>query len=742
MDPPKTKSKTSNDADQKTLFVRAIPYTTTGEQLTDFFSNFAPVKHSAIVTDAGNNSKGFGFVTFPTNEDCKIALDSCKLHKYNDKLLLAEYAKKRQRKPMLKSNNKDKHLNENITTKNHDNHDDTHNKKRNPRLIIRNLPWKVKKPKLILKYFQRFGSVLNSIIPRGENSRMSGFAIITMKKQKAAKAAVDYYSKNPLKIFDREVAIDFAISKDKWIEYRKTLQDKSVSNNGKNSKTVEKHINDSKDESGNSAKESDDDNDDKTLDEKSDYESDEEDSVTDEEKLSNNHPQNGTGIGSNNQDEENQFEKRPPKNTVEPYLIFVKNLPYDATSKSLTEHFEQFGKIKYALPVIDKKSGLAKGTGFISFYEKESFDNCLNNAPDANHISMLISDDVPPLYVFEGRILSIASAVSKERASVLTEQNSKKRLENLGKLPDEKDKRNLFLLNEGRITENSKVFKLGLISKKDMSIREQSYNLRIFQLNKNSSLHLSLTRLAVRNIPRSLTEKGLKALGRKAIVEFAKEVKGNKRQPLSKEELTRSTRFKQINEIPNDNTTENSALKKKKTKNTGVIKQAKIMIEIKDGGKEGRSRGYGFLEFRDHKHALMGLRWLNAHEVTEEEILEGLDEEGTQSFEYNSQNKRRLVVEFAVENSLVAKRRREAKTKQLYLGKNSSNNRNEYSTGQHGSRKYENVTRSIYNSQKRKRNDNEIEKIDSNGNHSNFKRKRLGKQNNKSGNFKKSQVAQ
>ncbi|EGV61979.1 hypothetical protein CANTEDRAFT_115436 [Yamadazyma tenuis ATCC 10573] len=149
-----------------------------------------------------------------------------------------------------------------------------------------------------------------------------------------------------------------------------------------------------------------------------------------------------------------------------------------------------------------------------------------------------------------------------------------------------------------------------------------------------------------------MNSKALKALGRKAVVQFATEVKNGLRQPLSKEEVTRSIDNKHDNKDPEE-------AKPKKSKNAGVVKQAKVVMEVKGSGEVGRSRGYGFIEFRDHKVALMGLRWLNAHEVGIEEILEGLNDEERKLAELTGLNKRKLIVEFAVENSQVVKRRRD-----------------------------------------------------------------------------------
>lgn len=81
-------------------------------------------------------------------------------------------------------------------------------------------------------------------------------------------------------------------------------------------------------------------------------------------------------------------------------------------------------------------------------------------------------------------------------------------------------------------------------------------------------------------------------------------------------------------------------------------------MEVK-GTSVGRSRGYGFIEYKDHKSALMGLRWLNAHEVSKEEILDSLTKEEASAVVLDKFEGRRLVVEFAIENANVVKKRQE-----------------------------------------------------------------------------------
>ena len=124
------------------------------------------------------------------------------------------------------------------------------------------------------------------------------------------------------------------------------------------------------------------------------------------------------------------------------------------------------------------------------------------------------------------------------------------------------------------------------------------------------------------------------------MVGFAKDVKSGLRAQLSKEEEARGG--EEMRE----------AEKQRKAKGKGIVRQAKIVFEGREGSKvsedsgAGRSRGYGFVEYSSHRWALMGLRWLNGHAVTSA-----------------AGKKQRLIVEFAIENAQVVARRKEKEEK-------------------------------------------------------------------------------
>ena len=252
--------------------------------------------------------------------------------------------------------------------------------------------------------------------------------------------------------------------------------------------------------------------------------------------------------------------------------------------------------------------------------------------------------------------------MGKSEASRLTEEGTKRRHTR------DNDKRRLYLLSEGTIAKGSPLYQK--LSPSEIAMREASAKQRKTLIQSNPSLHLSLTRLSIRNVPRSITSKDLKALARDAVVGFAKDVKARSRKALSKEELHRD--YEGMKQAEQD----------RRLKSKGIVKQAKVVFEGREGSKVqeaegvGRSRGYGFIEYYTHRCALMGLRWLNGHAIGTAG-LQGLDRAGLPEVQ---DRKKRLIVEFAIENAQVVGRRKERETKaQANSGGKRSGVNSEYS---------------------------------------------------------------
>ena len=59
------------------IFVGNIPYTTTGDDLSELFGEFGEVNDARVITDRGTGrSKGFGFVDMPNDSDANEAMKS------------------------------------------------------------------------------------------------------------------------------------------------------------------------------------------------------------------------------------------------------------------------------------------------------------------------------------------------------------------------------------------------------------------------------------------------------------------------------------------------------------------------------------------------------------------------------------------------------------------------------------------------------------------------------------------
>lgn len=196
--------------------------------------------------------------------------------------------------------------------------------------------------------------------------------------------------------------------------------------------------------------------------------------------------------------------------------------------------------------------------------------------------------------------------------------------------------------------------------------RAESYNARRALLGSNPLLYVSKTRLSIRQIPTFVTERMVKRLAMHAIQAFDEEVVSGSRIGLSEEEMAR------------DEATPNGDKIRKKGKAIPRVRQTKIVRQadrVDPLTGNGRSKGYGFLELREHADALRVLRWANNNpdvpslfsgwwsaELAElkkdadparlKRIIETESRGGSAK-----QSKGLLIVEFSIENTQVVQRR-------------------------------------------------------------------------------------
>jgi nucleolar protein 4 len=622
-DPAEAPAKTKL---RRELFVRSLPASATTEKLTEFFSQSYVLKHATVVVDPETKqSKGYGFVTFADIEDAQRALEEFNGAEFEGRKINVEVAQPRKREI---DENKGRSVPTAESAKLKEERLRQREQTQPPRLIVRNLPWTIKDSDQLSALFRSFGKVKHAVLPKKGNVQ-AGFGFVVLRGRKNAEKALE--AVNGKEVDGRTLAVDWAVEKSVWEEAQQATEKKD----GEDAMDVDG-------EESSPAKvasdEVDAENDEDDIESDEDGEEDEEDGSIDEE---------------DDFEEEEEEDKEDDRNAS---TIFIRNLPFTSSDDTLYEHFKQFGPVRYARIVVDYETERPRGTGFVCFYDAEDAITCLKGAPkptgvgndnapskkNASNIkqSVLQDDMLDPTgqYTMEDRVLNVSLAVSKSTANKLTEEGVSRRTER------DKDKRRLFLLTEGTIASNSALYQK--LAPSEIKMREDSLKQRQNLIKNNPTLHLSLTRLSIRNIPRSVTSKDLKALAREAIVGFAKDAKEGRRQPLSADEVSRGA----------EQTKEDD--KHRREKGKGLVKQAKIVFEGRDGSKieektgAGRSRGYGFIEYFNHRHALMGLRWLNGHVVQAKSTGDGENEK-----------KKRLIVEFAIENAQVVQRRREFQEK-------------------------------------------------------------------------------
>ncbi len=475
-------------------------------------------------------------------------------------------------------------------------------RKRKCRLIIRNLSFQATQQNVIDK-LKRFGPIVEVEIPTVlvnlpisdkmrrklsipdepgatlSKERMRGFAFITFVCEKDARTAVD--NSAGLKICNRDIAIDFSMSKESYLKYGKDDIDNEASTNLQQNE--DQQI-DSKSDDGSmpeDIEESEDDNN-----------QEEEDHVDSEEDI------DDSDVEFRGEETRNIDSKPFDGDVNECKTVFVRGLPFDAASIDLKKALGKFGKIEMALIVMDKNTGISKGSAFVKFFDRSSAEKCLEGAKDG----ILIKD----------RTCKLDLAVNKDEAAKLKADNK------VGK-----DKRNLYLANEGLVADSSQ-----LMSDHDREkrLRAQSEKKKKLQ---NPLFFVSNNRLSIRNIGKSVTDQDLRLTCLKATKA------GLEKSLVTIDDIRKSSVAQGLSH--SDHTVPNFD-------GRHCIKSAKIMFDPnKVRGGLPQSRGYAFVEFYNHAHALACLRQLNNNPQYENLAAPALASKDNLS-------KSKLIVEFSLEN--------------------------------------------------------------------------------------------
>lgn len=631
--PENTGDEPTKQQQGRSLFVRSLPENATTDSLTNLFSQNFPIRHATVVFDTETKkSKGYGFVTFADAEDAQSAKETFDRSLFEGRKIKVDFAEPRHRQA-----NEDGSA---VPKKKHIERQKLESQQP-PKLIVRNLPWTVKKPEDLAALFRSYGKVKHVTMPKAKPGLSAGFGFVLLRGRKNAQKAIE--GVNGKEVEGRTLAVDWAVEKEMW----ETLQ------NGEKQADVE-------DSTAHYPTTADDDGNVKSGGNKELLV----DAITESEVEPDNDSDNAgdeeDGMELSSKDGSDEWSK-PQTTQDNSSTLFIRNLPFTANDEELKEQFDVFGPVRYARVVLDHATERSKGTGFVAFYNQDDADTCVREAPRSQATTeqtrtnrgttvkqSILEDtglDRTGHYTIDGRVLHVSRAVDRKEATRLTVAGT-----TLRDVRD-KDKRRLYLLSEGTVPSGSPLY--NQLSATEVKMREDSAKQRQSLTRSNPTLHLSLTRLSVRNLPRSVTSKDLKALAREAVVGFARDVKAGTRRQLSKEELLRGG--EEMRE----------AERLRKAKGKGIVKQTKVVFEGREGAKvaedsgAGRSRGYGFIEYSSHRWALMGLRWLNGHAIDPSKS----DSTSSALAPAANERKKRLIVEFAIENAQVVGRRHEREAK-------------------------------------------------------------------------------
>ncbi|RHY23424.1 hypothetical protein DYB32_009206 [Aphanomyces invadans] len=502
------------------------------------------------------------------------------------------------------------------------------------RLIVRNLQFDVKDADLE-KVFGKHGPLAEVRVVR-----MPVDASVVPDAGKGTRACPSRLSKphtlNSTKLKGREIVVDYAVAKSEYVKAQAAQTDYSAPATEAGEKDAEEGDDEEgdNDEAGGEAPDLD--QDENTL-EMDDDDDDDIDALLDakEEEEEDANASTGPKLDTDSQRER---------------TVFIRNLSFQTTEDGLAEAFKtQFGPVEYARVVMDRGSGLSKGkprdedcvwendmvmdagssaigVAFVRFRSKDDADAAIargsvgiptvdptakkkrdNNVSGGLFNSAMLDGD--GIYV-DGRLLSVTRAVAKHDADRLTEENSAKR--------KAVDKRNMYLAYEGTINVNKSELALPKmdIEKRRRAIKEKKEKL------KNPLFFISPTRLSVRNVALGVDEKMLKTVFREAAIAGLQEHLVNMNEVKAEYQLKKGLPVKII-----------------------LCKIVRDTENLK-AGEDPRSRGYGFVEFSQHVHALAALRKLNNNPAYTEYSGRGVKPaRGTAD-----KDKTRLIVEFALEN--------------------------------------------------------------------------------------------
>ncbi len=317
----------------------------------------------------------------------------------------------------------------------------------------------------------------------------------------------------------------------------------------------------------------------------------------DDKKNLNDDDDDDEGLEVESEVDEEKIENLNKETPLETQL-FLRGLPSDADENSLKNFFSQFGEVKRVFFVQNKVTKRSSGSAFVHFGTDKAAETAYNNGlKNANEASSEVRQDddkateglthtqakrllykikqdrytsKDPFVTFMNTRVTLMRPLDRSEAQDMTSGGKNKKEKRT--VTGSEDPRNLYLLEEGVIFPGTKAAEN--LHPKFLESLLSEYETRK-QTLRNVNLFVSKTRLSIRNIPRTTTDKALRAI---FIAQVREMIKANPKLKRDKEGWGKH----------------------------GPIKQLRILVD-----RAGTSRGYGFVEFVKHEYALHVLRHSN-----------------------------------------------------------------------------------------------------------------------------------
>ncbi|CAE7612497.1 unnamed protein product, partial [Symbiodinium sp. CCMP2456] len=470
------------------------------------------------------------------------------------------------------------------------------------RLIVRNLSFDARE-KHLRKVFEQIGELADVHLPSkdGKVGAHRGFAFVQYVEASAAEKAVA--SLNGTRICGRAVAVDWAVDASVFSKLSEEPLPEPEPLAAKPKKPKEK----AKGSSLPLGEDPDPDQELKRMKELLGDDVEEDNDQEDEEEDEEDDPDEEDAGSKPKKDKPKASKARKPGFDVEQGLsIFVRNVPFDAEEGDLKEVFRRFGRVSSIKMVADKTGQNAhRGSAFIKFAEATAAQAALEAEEEAERklkeLSSVVrrSDqrELPAVEGFgislKGRRLVLKPAVKPQEASELSDKTKMK-----GQASKER-RTWMHLLNVGDIPETSP--RWDNLSKSEQRQRIEGQKERKWRIN-NSNFAIHPQRISIRNLPTFVDANKL----REAIVKHLAH------SPSGVDAGGRKERLKAAQQA--------------------IVKASMVRDdERRTEAGERRSKGYGFVTFKDHDSAMKALEFLNDNPT----VFGG---------------SRRPIVEFAVED--------------------------------------------------------------------------------------------